>query len=241
MQGAEAELFKALYVACIAVGGFIFALLLSHQHRGRPGNKTLAAFMLFIQVPTLSAYSQLTFGQVPFALQAASQCLILIYGPIIYLLLKAILKPERPVKCAYLHFVPFITIFLLKFLIIPDYGLYVWIPFVILILVYLLVNIRLLITSREQFFQLHSGYKNTTFYWFSFVVGGISVLTVYDIIIISLYLNGIYLGFKWWNIMTFSLCGYLTIVSAFSIWRPTIFYNVLKKKVKSKKSKKVKW
>lgn len=96
MKGVEIEVFKALYIACIAVGIFIFALLLSSRYRHHSGNKTLAVFMLLIQIPALSAYSQLAFGRPPFFLLAASQCLILVYGPMVYFLLKAILAPKHP-------------------------------------------------------------------------------------------------------------------------------------------------
>lgn len=230
MQGAGTELFKALYIACIAIGAFLFLLLLSKQHRSRPGNKILAVFMLFLQIPTLSAYCQLALKEIPFLLLAASQCLILVYGPITYLLLCTVFKPEKINRLIYLHFLPFIVIYALKFSLSPEYTVYAWFPFVGLVLLYLCINTVILVQERQQLTTLHQQYGNTAFYWFIFIVAGIGALTLYDIVIISLYLKGVYLSPAWWYSMTLALCGYLLMASAFSIWRPEIFYNIRCKK-----------
>lgn len=219
------EIIKALNLSSAVVGLFISLMLFTRSYQNQGGSRTLACFLLCLLIYPLLGYSYSIMTKPPMILEIAGQCLILLFGPFVYLFIKQLVNEQLTKWQQFIHGLPFISLFSLKYAGIETQTWYFYVLFFALILGYSGYNIAKLYQASDKIKRLHSEYKNTTFYWLSFIVYGIFALTVLDVIVICMWYFEVSQLNLVWEIMGILLCLYLLAMAGFSIWRPEIFFS----------------
>ncbi|NTS77325.1 AraC family transcriptional regulator [Catenovulum sp. SM1970] len=219
------EILKILNLSSAVIGLFISIMLFARSYQNQGGSRTLACFLLCLLVYPMLGYCYMIMKSPPLILEIAGHCLILLYGPFVYLLIKQLLNEKLEKWQQYIHGLPFLGLFSLKYSGVDTQTWYLYFVFFTLILGYSAFNIFKLYQASDDIKRLHTEYKNTTFYWLSFIVYGIFALTLLDIIIIGMWYFELNQLDVVWEFMSIMLCLYLLAIAGFSIWRPEIFFS----------------
>lgn len=222
MSDFHGELYKFFYIAAISVGLFI-AILLVNKKDNSNGATTLAMFIFTLLVLPIHGYFGLLGHTIPLAISAAAHSFIFIYGPFLYLFLSILLNQTQTTQQKALHFLPFILVFLVKLNAIPYNLVLLTLAMSLLIVGYLLVNLRLVVMRKGQLSTLLKQYSQSSYFWLLFIVVGLSWLIVFDLTLIITYLLGYEINAYYWHSMVVAICLYILVISSFFIYCPMLF------------------
>lgn len=217
------ELEKALFLVVLSLCTWSALALLLDRRGQRAINYCLAGILLSLCLPLGYFYSRLL---VPsdglLVLAVASQAAIWLKGPFLWVMVRLILG--RPLAHFFLHFVPFLALaFLLVFR--SDWLMLVGQLGLVQALVYLLVSLRLLHKSRARLIHIYREFPNTSYYWLLWVVAGLLVVMLVDLLLMGLVFVRQILLLELMEVMTWLIAGYLLSIAFFSIYRPQVFFH----------------
>lgn len=181
-----------------------------------------AFFLLILAIPLLHNYAQLSGNTIWPIATALCHSLLLVYGPMLYLFLRHIVK--RPVKHWQWHFAPYIVIACYKALNGGQYPpLLLMGSFLIHIACYATLTIRLLNTQKRVLKILVRRFAGTSHHWLLWQVLGIACFALMDTTIIAWLSLGWQVNpWVWQSVMLF-LTIYVLSIAALTAWQPHIF------------------
>lgn len=219
------ELLKALYLTASVLGGFVCLSLLGSSYKNQAANRTLSLCMFLALVSPLTSYLYLAGVATPHWLIALTQAAILLYGPFAYFFINQLTRHPLSRQTIAIHTAPFALLFTAKSLSLYTDNLAGLILYFGLVVFYGVYNCILVIQRRSYFKILHGEYRNTAYFWLSYVVYGLFALTLIKSLLIIAFLTGRMPAVSLWQGIELLLCFYIFTVAGFSLWQPKVFFN----------------
>ncbi|BCD99365.1 helix-turn-helix domain-containing protein [Marinagarivorans cellulosilyticus] len=181
-----------------------------------------AVFLLILAIPLLHNYAQLS-GYVIWPIATAlCRSLLLVYGPMLYLFLRHIVK--RPAKYWQWHFAPYILIACYKALSGGDYPPLLLVGvFFMHIAFYSIQTLQLLKAHNRVLTILLRRFAGASQHWLMWQTFGIAFLAFMDVAIIAWLSLGGQVNPWVWQCVMLCLSIYVLSIAALTAWQPGIF------------------
>lgn len=219
------ELLKALYLTASVLGAFVCLSLLGSSYKNLLANRTLSLCIFLILVSPLTSYLYLAGVAIPHWLIALTQAAILLYGPLAFVFINQLTRHPLSRKVIAFHAAPFAILFFAKSLSIYTDNLVGLVLYFGLVIFYGIYNCVLVFQRRSYFKILHGEYRNTAYFWLSYVVYSLFALTLIKSFLIIAFLTGRMPAVSLWQGIELLLCFYIFTVAGFSLWQPKVFFN----------------
>jgi AraC-like DNA-binding protein len=225
------ESLKAFYLVTLTLSAFAcFCLAFSSKGKRRM-KAALLLLCLFISLFPFNAYLLLAFKQSSSLLIHSSAVITWLYGPIIYFALREI--SLRPLTSTQLvtHLLPFIVVLVLQIFILPEHDIYK--PRTIGFDLYHYLFIQVFAYFAYSFYWLFSNvsvakraikhFKNSTFFWFAYLVFFLSGLILYDLVLIDQIRTGANFDSRLITTISCVMCIFVCSITLFALFQPAIF------------------
>ncbi len=231
MSIVTTESLKAFYLITLTISAFACLSLILNATGERRIKVALLLLCGFISLFPLNAYLWLAFGEHSSVLLNMASVITWLYGPLVYFSLKEIsLKPLTYKRLA-LHLLPFFIALLLQLIVLPERMLYkprsigfdIYHFLCLQVSAYLIHAGYWLVTNLSKAKRATKHYKNSTYYWFSYLVVCLTGLMIYDIILINGVRTGAILIEETLKVSSSVLCIFVCSFSLFSLYQPAIF------------------
>ena len=218
------ELLKAWYIIAISIGTWTCLSLLISSKGDKRVKRTMLLFIGLLIIPTLNAYITLVNHQPIHWLNMASVSMLLIYGPLLYIVIQHTLLKTVTIPALLVHSLPFIFMTVCRSLNIEFIfqPIFVYITF-ISALSYLTYSIYLAATQYQKLYVIATKHQNTTYFWLLFLAAGLIIYTLLDCFIYTLHLNGHILNRTLISIFASALALYINAISLFALYQPEVF------------------
>lgn len=181
-----------------------------------------AVFLLILAMPLLHNYAQLSGYTIWPIATALCHSLLLVYGPMLYLFLRHIIK--RPAKYWQWHFAPYILIASYKVLSGGDYPPLLLVGvFFIHIAFYSIQTLRLLKAHKRVLTILLRRFAGASQHWLVWQAFAIAFLAFMDVVIIAWLSLGGQVNPWIWQCVMLVLATYVLSIAALTAWQPSIF------------------
>lgn len=215
------ELEQAILFAALTLTGWIALSLLVERRGDTRVNRPLAALLLTLCAPLAYFYSHSLNGGM-FWLGQLALAGIWIKGPLLRLLTGAAVNV--PLGSPTLHFAPFViaSILMPTF---PKWSQVLGLAGLIHALGYLAVSAKHLFSGRSYLARIYQGYPNSAFYWLLFVIAGLSVVMLLDLLLMGPGLARGQLPLWPIKLTTLTMVTYLLTIAICSLYRPATFFS----------------
>jgi AraC-like DNA-binding protein len=223
-------------VATIAIT-FWTAFLLLQDKRSIPVlNRWFAAFLFLLITPQLDVYYTLTKQYPPFLLAMLISSFLWLKGPFVWAFITVLIQPST--KKMWLHFLPWCSVFLaislfptiatrfnISFTLFPILLDTLQIMGMCHMLAYLFLAVSTFIKKRHYISDIWHGFPNTAFYWLTYIIGGLILLIIIDLVVISLFKLGFISTFNFLDFFAFPLFSvYALSIGILSVYRPELLF-----------------
>ncbi|BCE02505.1 helix-turn-helix domain-containing protein [Marinicellulosiphila megalodicopiae] len=225
MNDAVQELFKVVFIFSVS---FAIWTILNISYNKRPLNnvhKTIIIYIFLLLFAPINAYCQLVMDQ-PFKwLQNAAYNMTWFYGPLIYYIIRQVFLYPITFKSIIIHASLPLMMFsdrIFEIGLTQNFNLFLNI-LIFQVACYCVFSILLMIKNKKRLTQLFQGHQNSTYFWLMFLVLGLLVLNVMDILLIKQFLVG---NISNMTIMAGIACMvsiYVSLISLLSIYQPQFF------------------
>lgn len=218
------ELYKALFIATICLGGWTALSLWFTQKGNRPLVVLVTALIAGLSVIPLNGYFTLLSNGEPFALSRFLPALTLTYGPLIFLLVRSAVSSEFLNRTDVLHFAP--SLLMLLMVAFSELNYSAWLVLVSAQLcVYCAFAIKLLFQSGQlnEASEVHlSHISKRQSRWALWLCLGLLALSSIDIYVVVSLQNGSDLDMN--SLLPISLwsCVYINVLALKAIAYPEI-------------------
>lgn len=231
MSVISTELLKAFYLLTLAfsaVACFNLVFNRSGERRIKVAFLVLCSVLSFVPI---NAYLQLAFGRFSTTLFEMSSLVTWIFGPIVYFSLREIsLKPLTKIQFS-LHLSPFIIAVILQLFILPEstiyqprkLGLDVYYFLCLQVFAYLLHATHWLISNTSSAKRVAKNYKNSTYYWFGYLVFSLMGFMIYDVVLINQLRSGVAIAPEILAVIACLLCTFVSSIALFALYQPSLF------------------
>lgn len=200
----------------------VFALLLDKRGYAQV-NRGFAFLIGCLCIPQIYLYSRLV--SPPYGvywLGISAQAAIWLKGPLLLAMVRLVLGES--LQGYWRHFVVF-PLALAAMFVWPQWALEMSLAGFFGLSGYLVISLLRLKKNKTRLNIIYKGYPNSAYYWLLFVVIGLLVLVVVDVVLITIaYIQG---GF--WieaiRLINWFVSAYLLSIAFFSLYRPNLFFH----------------
>lgn len=183
------EIYKAIYVSALSLGLLtLFTLLFSRRGEKRI-DFAIATLVAALMASPVNAYLSALTGEPIFLALVFSQSICWLYGPLIFLILHYLRLQKIAVGVACLHFIPFIAVVSLRFsrTQLAPVEMFLFWAYFLQISAYLGYCFYHLYHKKNTFLRILKDYKQGSYYWLSFLIPILALLTVWDATVITIH------------------------------------------------------
>lgn len=214
-NGFSIELLKLLYVFSFSLGIWTCLSTFINQHCPKDVKWVLLSFIFILLVMPFNGYLGLVMEFPPLFLNSMASTINWTYGPLVWLLANSVTQARTINKFAVLHFLPFIVAANVHFMALSwlDFNIY-HLALFLQVMGYLSKAYLELFKSRTKLIVLGKEFKNSTYYWMLFLIGGLGCLTLYEMALLLMLQNGVGVSYL---ILATTVCGFSVFISTISI------------------------
>ncbi|MDN4501752.1 helix-turn-helix domain-containing protein [Alteromonadaceae bacterium BrNp21-10] len=231
MSVATQEALKAFYLVTLTLSAFACISLLLSPRGERRIKVALLLLCLVISLLPFNAYLMLAFKQSSSLLIYISATITWLYGPIVYFALREISLRPLSYKQLALHLVPFVAVIAVQIFMLPEHNIYkpraLGLDFYhylfIQVFAYLGLCLYWLYNNASIATRAIKHYKNSTFYWFAYLVIFLSGLMLYDLLLINQLRAGASFDTALITTISSVMCIFVCSISLFALYQPAIF------------------
>ena len=220
------EWLKILLLASITIGIWLCINLFFYRTGNKTANRLLMAFVLMQLLPPINVYSQMAFGGMDWCWLLTSN-LTWLYGPFLFAFLLSFKHQYLSNIQLIWHVSPFFIVLVYR-IFFPiaekDAGLLTLLLFTH-VFSYLLYSVYWLLKNKKDMVRLVNIHKTSHYYWLLYLVIGLFILMLVDVMLISRLMWFSPMKHENWQLLVASISLYLHGVALFSLFRPKVFYN----------------
>lgn len=226
MTPLSIELLKVWFVFSFSLGCWTCLNLLISKRGDRAVKNTILLFVILLLAPPLNAYISLVSAQPIHWLTILSQKLTWCYGPIMVAIIQHILlRPTHRFFYA-AQFLPFVLFLLHDTLTLNIIN----IPLMIFLLFtqvfgYLAYAAYLLKSQRTRLLKMTESFKNTTYYWLTYLVASLFLIMMIDTLVFTNVLVGTPPSFTLLATIASLVAIFVNTIALFSIYQPDVFFH----------------
>jgi AraC-like DNA-binding protein len=226
MTPLTVEIAKVWFIFSFSLGCWTCLTLLASKRGDVKVKYIILGFILVFLIPPLNAYVTLVNTQPVHWLLILSYKLTWCYGPIMVALIHHILlKPISRTSYA-IQSVPFILsaahdLFNLHWLTLPAMLSILFSQ----VFGYLIYGAFLLKSERARLLTLTRHFKNTTYYWLTYLVSCLFFIMLFDVIVFTNVLLGHIPSFTALAVIASLIGVFINTIALFSIYQPDVFFH----------------
>lgn len=228
MTPTSVELLKVWFIFSFSLGCWTCLNLLISRRSDRQVKYTILSFILLLLTPPLNAYIHLVSTQPIHWIMLVSQKLTWCYGPIMVALIRHISLKSTNRLNYIIHALPFLISLLHDLLNLQ------WISFATMVALlfiqvfsYLAYAVYLLKSERTKLLKLTSQFKNTTYYWLTYLVTSLLFVMLFDVVVFSNALLGHIPSLIALAAIASLIAIFVNTIALFSIYQPEVFFHNL--------------
>lgn len=195
LQETIQEFLRVIYIAAMCFS--VVAMLLLQVSRGidRSVKGKLHLLLCLLLLLPFVHFLKIVMGEPPRVLYALVLSVTWVYGPLAWLLTQNILLPHRRIQFWFIHFMPFFgaLVYLSTALPVFSFNLYLA-ALMTQSAIYLGYSIRLFRTHLSRFRSINTDYQDSQYYWLKYLVFGLALMVVVDVILWACNLLGANIG-----------------------------------------------
>jgi AraC-like DNA-binding protein len=222
----SAEWLKILLLASITIGLWLSLNLFFYRTGNKLANRLLMAFVMVQLLPPINVYTQMAFGGMDWCWLLTSN-LTWLYGPFLLAFLLSFKEQHFSNKQIAWHTLPFFIVLIYRISVPEVVGNASFIAFSLFTQVfsYLIYCGYWLLNNMKDIQRLVNIKENSYYYWLLYLIIGLFILMLVDVILISQMMWFTPLKHEYWQLLVTFISLYLQGVALFSLFRPKVFYN----------------
>lgn len=216
------EAYKAWFVVYISIGVWTCITLAVYKQGSAQIKFLMTILIALLLTPALDAYCQLIFAEPIHWLHQFRINLTWIYGPIMLLLVQSVLLKNISKQAIAVHLSAYFLITIGQVTDLLASSVWLLLALFIQVFGYLAYSFWQLTQHKSKINNLAQQHQNSSYYWILFLILGLALAMVVDVVIIVLLINQVTLNIELVNLYASGLGVFVCIISLFSVIQPAL-------------------